>query len=116
MYKQAKEEFEHAHKFIKFIQDIGGNAELGALSTAKTTWDNVEATIKITIAHEKYITGEIHKLMDIAQSKKHYGAIDFLNGFIKEQIEEEAVAQDLLRSYELNGKKDGMWDHHIKRT
>ncbi|UYP45398.1 hypothetical protein NEF87_001683 [Candidatus Lokiarchaeum ossiferum] len=116
MHLQAKEEFAHAEKFMKFITERGGHVELGTLEAVKSEFENTEETIKLSIGHEQFITSKIHELMDLAQSTKDYPSIEFLNWYVKEQVEEEDAANDLLATYELQGKKDGLWDHHLKRS
>ena len=75
MMTQAKEEYEHASKFIKYITETGGHVEFGTLEAVKTDYANIEETIRTTIAHEEFITKKIRSLMDLAQEKKDYKLI-----------------------------------------
>jgi len=115
MKKQAKEEFEHAEKFMEYITDRGGHVLLGTLDAASTNYNNTEESIKAAISHEEFISSKIRELMDLAQKDNDNESVGLLNWFIKEQIEEETNANELLATYELQGKKDGLWDHHLKR-
>ena len=115
MRKQFAEENEHAEKFMKYIIATGGHVELKAIGEVPTVYPNTEATIKITIEHEEYITKKIRGLLELAHEKKEYEAIDMLQWFVREQIEEEAQSNELMATYELQGKKDGLWDHHLHR-
>ena len=116
MRNQAKEENEHAEKFMKYIVETGGHVTLGALPAVKTEYGNTEETIKVTIAHEEHITRKIRTLFELAMELKEYEAYGLLQWYIKEQIEEEANSKGLMDLYELNGKKDGLFDHHVKRV
>ncbi len=115
MRNQFKEEFEHAERFMKYIIETGGHVELKAIGEVPTEYSNTEATIKATIEHEEYITRKIRGLLEMAHEKKEYEAINMLQWFVNEQIEEEAQSNELMRTFELQGKKDGLWDHHLKR-
>ncbi|MHA2019714.1 MAG: ferritin [Promethearchaeota archaeon] len=115
MRNQFKEEFEHAERFMKYIIETGGHVELKAIGEVPTEYSNTEATIKATIEHEEYITRKIRGLLEMAHEKKEYEAINMLQWFVNEQIEEEAQSNELMTTFELQGKKDGLWDHHLKR-
>jgi ferritin len=112
---QAKEEFSHAKKFWDFIIETGGSVKFAEIPKARTDYADVESLIKTTIGHEEYITKKITTIMDFAQETKDYVTIGILMWFIKEQVEEEANAKELLTTYELQGKRNGLWDHHLKR-
>ena len=115
MRKQFKEEYKHAERFMKYIIETGGHVELNAIGEVPTEYANTEATIKATIEHEEFITKKIRGLLDLAHKKKEYEAIEMLQWFVHEQIEEESQSNELLATYELQGKKDGLWDHHLHR-
>ena len=114
-YLQAKEEFTHAERFIEHIIDTGGHVEYGALDIAKTDYNNVEEALKVTIEHEEYITNEIKKILEKAMELKDYEAIEMLQWFIKEQVEEEAQSNELLVKYNQYNKNDVLWDQHTHR-
>ena len=56
---------------------------------------------KDTLEHEKYVTSLINQLYDVAESEKDRAAMMFLNWYIKEQVEEEASADDILSQLEM---------------
>ena len=64
---------------------------------------------------DEFITKKIRGLLELAYEKKEYEAIEMLQWFVHEQIEEESQSNELMATYELQGKKDGLWDHHLKR-
>jgi len=109
-----KEEYEHAMKFAKYIQETGGKVEYGTIDGVSTDYENAEEVLKAAIKHEEFITNKIKELMDLAQSKDEYYSYDLLNWFIQEQIEEENLFTDLYNNYLLSGKMLGVWDHRIK--
>ena len=109
-----KEEYKHAMKFVKFIQEAGGKVEYGAIGEAKADWADTETVLKKAIKHEQHITARIKLLWDLAQKNGEVYAYDMLSWFLEEQMEEENLFEDLLRQYELVGKRDGYWDHLVK--
>ena len=109
-----KEEFKHAMKFVKYIQEAGGVVKYGAIGKAPVEYEDVESALKAAIKHEQHITARCKLIYELAVEKKEYYAIELLTWFIGEQMEEENLFEDLLRAYELTGKKDGYWDRHVK--
>ncbi len=114
-YAQAKEEYTHAERFVNYIIETGGHVEYQAIDGVKTDFESVEDCIKATIEHEEYITGEIKKILDKAMELKEYEAIEMLQWFIKEQIEEEAQSNELMTTYILFEKNDALLDNHLHR-
>jgi ferritin len=93
---QAKEEFEHASRFMKYIGERGGKVKLMPIEEVKQEWDSPKEAFAETLAHEKVVTGKIHNLMDMAIELKDYASQSMLNWFIDEQVEEEDAANKIL--------------------
>ncbi|WP_457558577.1 ferritin [Candidatus Harpocratesius sp.] len=108
-----KEEYKHAMKFVKFIQDAGGKVEYGQIEKVPSDWNDVETVLKEAVKHEQHITARIKFLWDLAKKESEIYAFEMLSWFLEEQMEEENLFEDLLRQYELTGKKDGYWDHRV---
>lgn len=109
-----KEEFKHAMKFVKYINDTQGIVEYGTIKAVTAEWTDVEMVLKEAIKHEQHISARIKFLWDLAQEKGEVYALEMLTWFLKEQMEEENLFEELLIQYELTGKKAGYWDHHVK--
>jgi ferritin len=99
--KQAKEEVEHAEKFIKYIHDNGMKVELLAIDKPDKKLNDDMSVLKMGLEHEQYVTSLINKIYDAAFEIKDYKTMGFLDWFVKEQIEEEANAEELISKYEL---------------
>lgn len=93
---QAQEELEHAMKFYQFIVERGGQVVLGQLSKPDPQFNSLEELFRQVLDHEKFITGKIHALYELAVQEKDYASKPILHWFIEEQIEEEASASDVL--------------------
>ena len=86
---QAKEEMDHAWKFIAYLHD----------NDEKVTYD----VLKAAYAHEKFITASINAIYAEASKVNDYRTTQFLDWFISEQAEEEKNAADLIQKMELFG-------------
>jgi len=93
---QAKEEFEHATKIMKFIGVMDGKVTLFPIKEVKQEWNDPKDAFEDTLKHEKIVTEKIHNLMDLAIELKNYAAQNMLKWFIDEQVEEEDTVHKIL--------------------
>ena len=101
--KQAKEEVEHAEKFIKYVHDNGMKVELLAIDKPDKKLNDDMSVLKMGLEHEQYVTSLINKIYDAAFEIKDYKTMGFLDWFVNEQIEEEANADELCRKTRFAG-------------
>ena len=90
---QAKEEFEHATRFMKFIGEMDGKVTLLPIEEVKQVWSSPLEAFEETLKHEKVVTGKIYQLMDLAIELKDYATQSMLKWFVDEQVEEEEAAR-----------------------
>jgi ferritin len=93
---QYQEETFHAMKFFDYLMERGGRAELTAIAAPAKEFASPVAIFEETLAHERVVTGLIHKLADLAQSLGDHATSFMLQWFINEQVEEEATAEQVL--------------------
>ncbi len=93
---QAEEERFHAMKFFNFINEIGERIIMSGYDDPNNSFESLEDAFTAALKHEQKVTGQINNLMSIALEDKNYSAINFLNWFIDEQIEEESMFSGLI--------------------
>ena len=93
---QAKEEFEHATRFMKFIGEMDEKVTLMPIDAVKQEWLSPLDAFEDTLRHEKTVTDKIHKLMDLALELKDYATQSMLKWFVDEQVEEEDNVRKIL--------------------
>jgi ferritin len=69
-----------------------------------TTWASPLKMFAHVYQHEVKVTGLINKLVDLAIKEKDHATNNFLQWFVKEQVEEEATASEVLGRLKLIGK------------
>ena len=107
---QAHEEMIHAMKFYDHIIDRGGTVELLNLKQLKTKWKSPLEAWQDTLEHEKFITAKIHDLVKLSRKENDSASDTLLKWFSKEQIEEAANAERVLRQMEMIGdSKQGIY-------
>jgi ferritin len=110
MRKQAREEMGHATKFYNYIEDIGGRVELEAIAKPPVEFASSLAVFEEALAHEQVVTKSIYGLMDLALAESHHATSTFLQWFVTEQVEEEKVADDIVKRLQLVGNSpEGMF-------
>ena len=100
-YKHSEEERQHMFKFLEYIQNRGGEAKIGSLSAPRDNPENLNDCIEDVWQHELDNSKKIYALVDKALEEKDWPTFNFLQWFVKEQIEEEALISDLRDKYAL---------------
>ena len=109
-YVQFQEEQAHARIFMNYLNSVDAKVELLPIAEVKTSWDSVLEMFKQTLEHEKKVTGMINNIAAIANEDKDYAAINRINWFIDEQVEEEESAREMITTFEaVEGNKYGMY-------
>ena len=98
---QYQEERAHALKIYDFIHDRDGEVTLLPLAAPVTKWDSPTATFATALEYERQNSSKIHDLCDLAMTEKDHASLAFLQWFVNEQVEEEAVAHDLLQKLKM---------------
>jgi ferritin len=102
-YVQYKEEMDHALIFYNFILNAGGTVKLGAIDEPPADFDGVRDILEQSLAHEQLVTALIYDINEAALSEKDYKTVQFLDWFVKEQVEEEDNASTNLGRFDLFG-------------
>jgi ferritin len=93
---QSEEENEHGMKFFHYVYERGGKVVLEAIAKPPADYKTPIDVMKKVLEHEKKVTGTIEALYELALKEKDYAAQVMLHWFIKEQVEEEKNASDII--------------------
>lgn len=100
---QAQEERDHALLFLRYLQSNGVKVELKAIDRPEEKFEKHIDPLLAGAKHERYVTSLIHNIYDAAYSVKDFRTMQFLDWFVKEQLEEEENADKLVNKYNLFG-------------
>ena len=106
MKAQAHEESDHADVLAQYVMKRGGQAKVGAVDAVPQEWASPLDVFEHVYKHECHVSELIDKLVDVASAEKDKASQDFLWGFVREQVEEEATVQGILDKLYL--KKEGI--------
>lgn len=101
--KHAIEEYGHMQKIFNFINETGGQAIIGALEATPTEYSSVEEVFNKAFEHEKFVSSCINEIVTLAHASKDYPTFSFLQWFVNEQVEEEALFGDVCDKIEMLG-------------
>ncbi len=115
-YAQSEEEREHMTKLIKFVNERGGNVIVPAVEKAKDSYTSLKELFEDFLKSEMFVTEQINHVIYECLNKKDYNVHNFMQWYVTEQLEEEAVARTLLDKLNIIGDdKSGhyMFDRDI---
>lgn len=100
---QAREENGHAMKLYDHLVERGGRVTLSSIAAPPSKWKSPQEVFEQAYRHEQEVTESINTLVNLAKSEKDHATEVFLQWFVNEQVEEEAVANDILQKLKLVG-------------
>jgi ferritin len=107
LYRHSDEERLHMLKLVKFINERGGKAVVSALKQPGTNYKTITEIFKALLDHETRVTNEINGVVDLCLKEKDYTTHNFMQWYVSEQIEEEALARTLIDKLNLIGSDKG---------
>jgi ferritin len=95
-YEQAKEERVHAMMMIRYLIDVGVQPGVPGIEAPRTNFKGFVDPIDLALKQEREVGEQISELVGIARAEKDYLSEQFVQWFLKEQIEEVALMSSLL--------------------
>ena len=99
-YRQALEERDHAMMMVQYLLDADELAVIPGVAAPQVEFGDIVSPVALALAQEKRVTEQINALAALARQEGDYSSEQFMQWFIKEQIEEVATMSDLLRVVE----------------
>lgn len=97
---QAQEERDHALYFRAYLLHRNARAVSLKIDAPFGDYKNLREPLVAQIKHEQEVTKSIENILETAMKEKDYGTQEFLQWFIKEQVEEESNAENLLAEFD----------------
>ena len=95
-YAQALEERDHAMMMVQYLLDQDAKVEIPAVPAPVSAFDDVAAPVRLALEQERRVTTQVNELTRIAREEGDFASDQFMQWFIKEQVEEVATMSDLL--------------------
>jgi bacterioferritin B len=95
-YAQAMEERDHAMMMVQYLVDQDAPVTIPGVHAPQNAFADLVAPVVLALEQEKRVTAQINELTKIAREESDFASDQFMQWFIKEQVEEVATMSDLL--------------------
>lgn len=107
LYMHSDEERMHMLKLVRFVNERGGKAVIPKLDQPPKTFKNLASIFESLLEHEMFVTNSINEVVDVCLKEKDYTTHNFMQWYVSEQMEEEALARTILDKLKLIGNDKG---------
>lgn len=107
LYAHSDEERMHMLKLIKFVNERGGKAVIPALEAPPIEFNSIKYVFEELLNHEVKVTESINNVVEVCLSEKDYTTHNFMQWYVSEQIEEEALARTINDKLDMIGSDKG---------
>ena len=109
--KQSAEEREHMLKLFRYVNDLGGRAVSPEVTNVPQDFESFRGVFEQALQQEIFVTQQFNRISDRCLKAKDFVTLQFLQWFLKEQIEEEYVARRILELFDVIGEEGtGRWE------
>ena len=119
MYTHSDEERFHMLKLVKFVNERGGKAVIPSVEKPPLEFSTLKNVFESLLKHEIGVTESINNLVDVCLQEKDYTTHNFVQWYVAEQLEEEALARAMLDKLKLIGTNSGgmyMFDRDLENA
>jgi bacterioferritin B len=95
-YAQALEERNHAMSIVQYLLDSDLRIVIPGVDDVRNDFSSVEDAVELALTQEKTVTSQITALARAARDEGDYLGEQFMQWFLKEQVEEVASMSTLL--------------------
>ena len=100
---------------IQYLLDVDEEVHIPDIKSQQTSYSDGSEPVKMALEQEKRVSDEIFALFELAREVKDYRAEQFMQWFVKEQVEEVALMQDLLNVVERSKENLLLAEEYIAR-
>ncbi len=106
-YLQAVEERNHAMMMVQYLLDADADPVIPAVDAPAASFGDLVEPVQLALDQERRVSEQIGALARVARDEGDYASEQFMQWFIKEQVEEIASMSDLLTI--VGRAKDDPW-------
>ena len=95
-YRQSLEERDHAMMMVQYLLDADQKPVVPGVPAPEVEFGDLVEPVRIALDQERRVTDQISSLAAVAREANDYVSEQFMQWFLKEQVEEVATMSDLL--------------------
>ncbi len=103
LFRHAQEERNHMMKILEYILKRGAEVHVTAIPAPPENPASINNCFEKIFEHEVDNTKAVYKLIKMSLDEEDWATWNFMQWFVKEQIEEETLAMDLLDKMKIAG-------------
>jgi ferritin len=103
LYRHAAEERNHMMKMLEYISKRGAEVLVTAIAAPPANPTSINHCFEQVLLHEEDNTAAIYKLVKMSFAEEDWATWNFLQWFVKEQVEEETLAMNLMDKMKIAG-------------
>lgn len=107
LYRHSDEERQHMLKLIRYINERGGQAVVPALAQPNIELESLHTVFEVLLDHEVKVTASINEVVGLCLEMRDYTTHNFMQWYVAEQLEEEALARTIMDKLRLIGDDKG---------
>jgi len=104
MFRQSEEEKEHMLRIYHYILEMDGKAIIPGIKQPPSKFKSAIEVFNAVYAHEKKVTKSINNLVTLSNKESDHATFNFLQWYVAEQMEEEALMRTILDRINLIGE------------
>lgn len=117
LYKHSSEERMHMLKLFHYINNMGGYATAPEIKKTKTEYKSISEIFDTLYKSEQKVTKSVNELVELCTKERDYSTLNFIQWYVAEQYEEEALFRSIMDKINLvgdDGKGLFMFDQYMQ--
>ena len=114
-YAQAVEERNHAMMMVNYLLDADARVTIPGVASPETDFSDVVAPVALALEQERRVSDQIGELMGVAREESDFLSEQFLQWFLKEQVEEVSSMSSLLTVVERSAESAMLIEDYLAR-
>ena len=103
MHRQSEEERMHMLKIFYYLSEVDGHALTPGIKQPPHEFESVRSMFEQVYKHEQKVTASINKLVKLSYEESDFTTTEFLQWYVEEQREEEALMRTILDKIKIIG-------------
>lgn len=100
---QAREEVDHGMIIFDYMVDRDTKVQLKQIDVPDNDFKSPLQVFEKILEHERYVTSSIESIANLSMDECDLATRNFINWYLKEQVEEEKNASDIITKLKLFG-------------
>lgn len=105
LYNHSDEERQHMLRIVHYLQDAGGQAIHPEITSIRQTFSSLKEIFELALEEEIKVTNAIHHITQHCLAMQDMATFNFIQWFVKEQVEEETTMRQILDLFDVIGNE-----------